>query len=159
MFRLTTITGYSLDVSDEEAAAIGKAINEDSKTIVVQGNIITTSNITGLWKDSVVNQDELEKRTKMTEGYLHDGSRAVRQFGVWVNPDGPTDERGRFEQRYDPSYYPEVAADCLATVGEWEEMRTLPVEVRKEKMLGKVGRPRMIEEKKNESFEKLEYGN
>jgi len=39
-----------------------------------------------------------------TEGYLHDGGKVVKRFGVWVLADNP-------EIRIDPHYYPEIVKD------------------------------------------------
>jgi hypothetical protein len=110
MYKLTTIEGYSLSLDQEEAETVTKAINAGMKTIAIQGNLITVSNITGMWKDNLKREHDDEHEI----GVLHDGSRAIRRFGAWY-------ALSNQDAKIDPAYYPEVAMDVVPSVQEWEE--------------------------------------
>ena len=72
---------------------------------------------------------EIEKRidrSKQKEGILHDGTIVVRQFGSWYLK-GDIDENGKHYRIIDPTYYPEVARDCVPTQKEfYEKYANLP---------------------------------
>lgn len=63
--------------------------------------------------------DLMEERKNNREGVLHDGSRAIKHFGVWYDPYGQLDEKGNPLSRYDERYYPEVARDCVPSPSEY----------------------------------------
>jgi hypothetical protein len=110
MYKLTTIEGYSLKLTQQEADAVLQAMNAGKKTSVIQGNVITLSNVTGMWKEDLKREHDNDHEI----GVLHDGSKAVRRFGVWYALNNP-------EARIDPFYYPEVAMDVVPSVHEWNE--------------------------------------
>ncbi len=53
---------------------------------------------------------------EMTEGYLHDGTRVVKQFGIWVDASNP-------DVKLDRSYYPELAEDRIFSKKEMEKIK------------------------------------
>lgn len=79
---------------------------------------------------------EIEDRSKQKTGILHDGTRVIKQFGIWVDANSPTDERGNHTVHLDPVYYPEASRDLVPSPEEFErEYRQLPAQERLEKML------------------------
>jgi len=60
------------------------------------------------------NQLKKGKKSKMTEGRLHDGSRVVKKFGQWVDAINPG-------VKIDPHYYPEIASDDVLSEEEWQD--------------------------------------
>lgn len=88
--------------------------------------------------------DQLEDRQNQKIGYCSDGTRAVRHFGQWVVDEGQVpDDQGNYKPiKLDPSYYPEVARDCLFTPEEWEQVKSLSTTQRQEKIMNlNGGRP------------------
>jgi hypothetical protein len=73
--------------------------------------------------------EELVPKKELSEGRLHDGTRVVKQFGVWKDAINT-------ELWLDPNHYPEVAQDCVASEAEFEQLKELPVAERLQKMLG-----------------------
>lgn len=110
MYKLTTIEGYVLKLSEEEAALVLKAMNSGTKVITIQGNAIVASNITGVWREELTSA----KDNKREVGVLHDGSMAIRKFGTWYALSNQS-------AKIDPAYYPEVAKDVVPSVEEWKE--------------------------------------
>lgn len=126
MPTLKTYDGHSLQVSDEEARTLAKIIAEGKqKSVIIAGNIIAISNISGVWNKSA------SEETDHTMGVLHDGTRVVKQFGSWFCI-GQRNDQGHYEVRPDPAYYPEVAMDKVPSVSEYEtKYAALPAEERK----------------------------
>lgn len=58
------------------------------------------------------------------EGFLHDGTRVIKKFGEWViaGEETPDDKGNSQPVKLDKQYYPEVAADCVATTEEYQEI-------------------------------------
>ena len=90
MYILKTYDGLSLTIKEEEAQKVLEAINAGTqKSIIVQNNYFAISNISSLTKEEV--SEEIDH----TIGVLHDGSKVIRQFGVWYCLDG--DDAGHVE--------------------------------------------------------------
>ena len=76
-------------------------------------------------------------RSKQFEGFLHDGTRVLKQFGEWYTADGSRDESGRLESRPSPDYYPEVTFGRLPDAEEFETVyKHLPVSEWKTRLFG-----------------------
>ena len=116
-----------LTISEQEARTLAKIIAEGKqKSVILAGNIIAVSNISGVWNESAKEEQD------HTLGILHDGSRVVRQFGQWFCLNGAKNENGHYETRPDPAYFPEVAMDSVPSVQEYEtKYKALPIEERK----------------------------
>ena len=54
----------------------------------------------------------ISKRTKITSGRLFDGTRVIKQFGVWKDANNP-------EVTLDPNYYPQIAKDEVMSEEEY----------------------------------------
>lgn len=86
---------------------------------------------------------------KHTIGVLHDGTNVVRQFGQWFCLLGGKDERGNYDVKPDPHFYPEVACDMVPSVKDYQQkFAHLSVEERKTAMLGGQRPERYLSEKK-----------
>lgn len=115
----------------------GQTINIDPSTIV---RIYPENNV-----------DKLLDRRESKFGILHDGTPVMRYFGQWYLDDGTRIENpktgvaDRPEKMVDPTYYPEVARDCVPTREEFEELAHLPLEKRLEAIIGITGRPLLRE--------------
>ena len=114
MFTIRTFDRQSFDVSDDEARAVLEA-KQTVGTVILNGNAIDTKNISGIYRKENEHRDH-------NVGVLHDGTQVVRQFGKWVCDDGQRDERGLLVVSPDPMYYPEVAADLVASPSEWRTL-------------------------------------
>ena len=132
MYILKTYDGLSLTIKEEEAQKVLEAINAGTqKSIIVQNNYFAISNISSLTKEEV--SEEIDH----TIGVLHDGSKVIRQFGVWYCLDGEVTEKGTYSVRPDPTYYPEVALDCVPSVKTYDtKYQALPLAERKEAICG-----------------------
>ena len=63
-------------------------------------------------------------------GILHDGSRVVKRFGLWLEANDPN-------TAIDPKYYPEILQDKVPTIAEYEQKYAhLPEEKRLNLILG-----------------------
>lgn len=75
----------------------------------------------------VNNADQIEERKNQQEGVLHDGIRVRRHFGQWVDAYNQVpDDNGKYVTvKFDETYYPEIARDCVPTPQEFEKIRHL----------------------------------
>lgn len=78
-----------------------------------------------------------EARRLQKQGFLHDGTPVLRQFGEWVDATSPLDDNGHRMIKLDPQYYPETIRDCVATPEEWEQIKDLPKSERYEIMMSR----------------------
>ena|SRR3990167_3836626 len=137
MYQATLKNGEIFSISEKEYAAIAQNINTPKAKVFLQSLkvIIDVEMIAVIKPQELKTKYDWEKRQKMTEGYLHTGERAVKQFGIWYDPSGERNESGKLLTMYDSEYYPEVARDCIATLDEWQELKQLPRKERLAKML------------------------
>jgi hypothetical protein len=69
--------------------------------------------------------DRIEEKKKQQTGILHDGTLVKRHFGQWVLNDLVPDENGNYQPiKIDPTYYPEVYADAVASEDEWKQIKS-----------------------------------
>lgn len=139
MYELFLKNGHIYVISEKEHQGI-LASKGGLILIESQGVSIDKTMVSDIRPYGMKTKDLLQERARMTEGYLHTGERAVKQFGMWVDPNGQRDENGRYITRFDASYYPEVAADCVAPLDQWEEIKHLPRAERLTAMMA-TGRP------------------
>lgn len=140
-FKMKLIDGTILAITEEEFKKL------DGKTGLIfipsLNQVINLSSVS-----RIASEDDFDKSSPKKDqifGILHDGSRAVRQFGRWYDLDSPVNEQGNYTVSYDPSYYPEVAKDCVLSDEEWvKNYLPLPPEERKNKMLTSMGKTRLI---------------
>jgi len=128
MFTLKTYDKITLDLTDGEAKEVLGAMAKGNEMVVVQGCMIKSSNISGIYNNAN------ESRGDQSVGYLHDGTRVIRQFGRWVCDDGHMDEKGLLLTMPSREYYPEVAVDLVASVDEWQSIGVGFYELNKERI-------------------------
>jgi len=132
MYKIITYDKHEFLVSDEVAKKVMTAKAQGADDVFLDGAYVACSNISGIYPDDV------EDRRSQVYGVLHDGSKAIRQYGRWFDPHGSRDEHGNYEVSFDPLYYPEVSMDCVPTPSEFEKhYALLPAKERLEKMVGK----------------------
>jgi len=107
---LKTMDKATIYVKEETAKEIAKSIQDGNKIIVVDGNFINVSSISGIYKQEALKIETLE-------GRLHDGVKVVKKFGKWIDPYNP-------DITFDLRYYPELAKDEVMTEEEWQEKET-----------------------------------
>lgn len=120
---LKTMDKASISITEEEAKAVLKAIDENKKYVILCGNYIVLSGVSGIYKDEVFDDKSI--------GRLHDGTKVIKQFGRWVDALNPN-------VQLDTSYYPEIANDTVMTEREYvnkQSTKTL-LQNRQVKMLG-----------------------
>jgi hypothetical protein len=117
MFKITTYDDDTLYIDDQGAESVMKAMKAQSKFVQINGQVIAVSNIASILEENRI-------RNKTNIGKLHDGSLVRRVFGIWRDFNDS-------EIMIDPTYYPEVAIDCVPTAEDWEVfIRPLPLEER-----------------------------
>ena len=133
-YTVALINGKKITINDEEYKTI---LKKDGKGFVVLSRLgvtINTVSIASIFPESKA--DELEERKKLRMGRAHDGTKLIRQFGVWYDMSGGINEEGHYLVKLDPGHYPEVAMDCVANETEWVELQKLTEAERLEKMIG-----------------------
>lgn len=128
MFTLKTYDKLSIELTSEEGEAVLARMVDGDEMVIVQGSMIKTSNISGIYNNAN------EPRGDQKVGYLHDGTRVIKQFGRWVCDDGHMDEEGLLLTTPSREYYPEVAVDLVATVDEWHTLGSEFYEQNKERI-------------------------
>jgi hypothetical protein len=114
-------TGGQFVINKEEAEFIASQPDNASITLKRLGVVIQKRMIM-VFPESIA--DELEDRKKQLTGILHDGTKVVRKFGMWVDGGVAADDNGNYSSvKLDTTYYPEVAMDKVATEKEWQEIR------------------------------------
>src|SRR5688572_25319404 len=98
MPKLKMMDGTEMPLEEVEVTKIKETlVRQDAKWVHIKGSLINASSISGIYPDDIV-------RGEVTQGRLHDGSRVVKKFGLWVDADHP-------EVSISASHYPEVARD------------------------------------------------
>ena len=140
-FIIKTMSGDLIKISHEEyQGLLGKQGLVFIKSL---GEAINTSRIERIMPLHIYQDQEkrkrLENRAKSNSGVLHTGEKAIYYFGRWYLDDGFTDEKGKPDKVLDPTYYPEVARDCLPTPEEFAiDYEHLLPKARLKKMVGSV---------------------
>ena len=87
--------------------------------------IINLNSVKRILPEEKYNLELRESRTKSIKGVLHTGERAIRYWGQWnldngsYLDDSKTGLPTKPEKILDPTYYPEVAKDCVPTPEEY----------------------------------------
>ena len=109
------------------------------------GETIDTNMIARILSEVQYNLELRESRVKSTTGILHTGEKAIRYFGQWYLDDGSylddpkTGRPTKPEKILDPKHYPEVAADCVPTIEEYQKnYAQLPPKKRLELIMGTI---------------------
>ena len=92
--RLKLMSGDVLEITDQEALNI-----QGKSGLVFVPSVKGLINLSSV--ESVLPVGVLKNTN---EGYLHDGTKVVKKFGIWVDANNP-------DVKLDYSYYPELARD------------------------------------------------
>lgn len=105
-------------ITKEEAQAFAMTPNDQSFTIKRIGLTIQRR----LWESLPIDHpDIITNRKDQKTGVMHDGSRAHKYFGRWATLESAPDDNGNSQPVYfDYKYYPEAAADIIATEQEYK---------------------------------------
>lgn len=115
---------------------------------------INTSSIVEIYSED--SQEDIFERKNAKVGTLHDGKQVIRHFGQWFMANGEFRENGIPLTRPDPTYYPEVAKDCVPTPQEYEKrFANLPQEERKLAIIG--GQEELNRTLRGGGFQKVEF--
>ena len=92
--RVKMMSGDTLEITNEEAKNI---TGKSGLTYVPSLNgLLNLSSVESVLPDSAIKNKN--------EGWLHDGTKVIKQFGVWVDAKNP-------EVRLNYDFYPELAKD------------------------------------------------
>jgi len=58
--------------------------------------------------------ENIAPKKEQTSGVLHDGTKVVKDFGVWR-------DANNYNVRLDPTYYPEISNDTVMTYEEYKK--------------------------------------
>ena len=136
-FIVKLISGDILKITAQEYQNLVKQTNQSGvKGVLVfipsNNQSINTSSISHILSEEKYNLELREKRGKSDKGVLHDGTPVVRKFGRYYLLSDP-------ECEVDPTYYKEVAKDCVPTPQEYyKNYAELPEEKRLEAILGTI---------------------
>lgn len=139
-FIVKLINNDSIRITDKEYSQLGGK----NGLVYFPSNkeTINTASITHIIPEEIYEDGKrkrlLENRHRSSEGILHDGTKVVRYFGNWYVA-GQLDANGKPDIVCDPTYYQEIAKDCVPTPEEFhKEYEFLPRKERLTKMLGSV---------------------
>lgn len=116
MYIVKLMSGEKFEVQDSEFTNMAKA--KGSVFVPSLKTWINMSSVSTMYPQTLAAED----RKSQLSGFLHDGTKVIRQFGQWFCDDGNLDEQGRLTVRPDYGYYPEVAVDVVASPAEWEQL-------------------------------------
>ena len=109
--RVKMMSGDTLEITDDEA-----------KNITGKSGLVFVPSLKGLLNLSSVESVLPEEAIKnKNEGWLHDGTKVVKQFGIWVDAKNP-DIRLSYE------YYPELAKDEVFSFNPREGITSKQIE-------------------------------
>lgn len=94
MMRFKMMSGDLLDITEEEVKNI-----QSKKGLVYVPTLNGFINLSSI--ESVLPACAVKNPN---EGYLHDGTKVVKKFGIWVDTSNP-------DVKLDYNYYPELAKD------------------------------------------------
>ena len=108
-----------------------KITEEDHKNLIGKTGLVFVSSIRQSVNISIIARivpedmaDELEDKRNIKEGMLYDGTPVIKHFGSWYI-DGDFDEKGSPRRRIDPTYYKEVARDCVISRKRFDTIKHL----------------------------------
>lgn len=129
MYIIKLMSGEKITVNKSEYQTIMSA--EKGIFIPRIESFINKSFIAAAYPE--LSADQVEDKKTQQLGILHDGTRVRRHFGQWVDAEMqvPDDKGNYMPVKIDPTYYPEVALDCVPTIKEFEQLRHLPTDERR----------------------------
>jgi len=119
-YKVIMMSGEKYLVNKSEYQAIMKA--EKGIFIPRLEVFINKSSISTAYPENRAN--EIKDRKQQQIGVLHDGTRVVRHFGEWIVAGEMTpDDNGKYQPvKLDPTYYPEITSDCVASPDEYQQI-------------------------------------
>lgn len=155
MYKIKMMGGETFVVTVEEYQAIIKStapVFLSRLEVYLNKNSISTA-----YPENIA--DKTEDRKNRQQGVLHDGTRVRRHFGQWV--DGSSSVPSMKETGdyipviIDPTYYPEVARDCVPSPEEYAAIAHLPTAERKALILKGTSERRGVGTLEKPDFTKL----
>lgn len=145
-----------LTVTESELQGILQS-PDDLVAINRLGIVINKKSISHTAPQNVSASDQVLERKNHKIGTLHDGRSVIRHFGQWYMADGDFKEDGAPLSRPDPTYYPEVARDCVPSPQEYQlQYASLPLEKRKAAIVGGLEDLKRLQ-KKSKRFARLGF--
>lgn len=100
MIILRTKDGAQIGITEEQRDAIKRLMAEGADWLDINGNDISASSISGFYLESAF------AHRKEKVGRLRDGTRVIREFGVWKDADNPS-------LHLSGAHYPEISQDAV----------------------------------------------
>lgn len=97
-YRVKMMSKDEVYITEEEYQSL---ISKNAKGLVFVPSLKSTLNMNSI--ESILHEDAVPEK-ESTEGRLHDGTRVIKQFGVWRDAVNPN-------LTLDPRHYPEIAND------------------------------------------------
>lgn len=135
-FIIKMMNGDKIIVTAKEYSQI---INNNGGIVTLtDGTSLNTTRIESAFMESMA--DQIETKKQQMTGILHDGTRVKRHFGQWVLPEFTYDDNGKEAPvRLDPTYYPEIASDCVPSEQKYhKKYEILPPEKRLDAIMGDI---------------------
>jgi len=111
-YRIKLMSKDEVYITEEEYQ---KIISSKATGLIFIESLKGTINLNSV--ETILPEDQVPEK-EITEGYLHDGTRVVKQFGIWKDAVNPNVE-------LDSLYYPEIAMDRVLKKEELEEVKKL----------------------------------
>lgn len=111
-YVIKLISGSLISITEKEFSNLTKMEKKGLVYIPSTKELVNLSCVERIYPND--GKHKLENRKNRNYGRLNDGTRVVKEFGIW---EIATDNKIRI----DPAYYPEVAKDTVMTEEEWED--------------------------------------
>lgn len=119
MPTLKIMDGTAFVLTEDEAAGIGAKLTEGCEFVAVRGALINVKSISGIYPDEITEKDA-------AFGRLHDGSRVMKRFGRWTDPENP-------DINISLEHYPEIARDQVMSEAAYQkDIAPLELSIRRE---------------------------
>jgi hypothetical protein len=105
--RLKLMSGDTIEITEQEALNI-----QGKSGLVFVPSVRGLINLSSV--ESVLPAGVLKN---INEGYLHDGTKVVKKFGIWVDAFNP-------DCKLDVGHYPEIGKDDVLSENPKDEIRT-----------------------------------
>lgn len=107
MPKLKMMDGTAFDLTEEEAGAVVRDVLAGKQMLGVRGAMLNARSLSGIYPDALVAQES-------AFGRLHDGSRVMKRFGRWTDPENP-------DINISLEHYPEIARDQVMSEAMYQK--------------------------------------
>lgn len=111
-YRIKMMSKDELYITESEYQRI---ISSKAEGLIFIESLKGTVNLRSV--ETILPEDKVPEK-EQTVGVLHDGTKVIKQFGMWQDAFNP-------KLKLDTSYYPEIASDTVMTEKEYEEKTKL----------------------------------